>query len=109
MSPTTQVQAINEDQGLRNQDGNQYVTYVQSQRIVSIIRSRFSKNVKRATHIWGQLFLINFFIRNRGKKVPNPGGKKISKKNRLLEKSIKKGFYVLKLNYVYIYVKINIF
>ena len=64
--------------------------YVQSQKIVCLIRSRFWKNVKRGARSWDQLFPVHFLVRNMGKIVPHQN------KNRLFGKSTKTGFPVLK-------------
>ena len=41
--------------------------YVQRQKIVSVIWSRFCYNVKKGAHLWDQLFSVHFLHQKHGK------------------------------------------
>ena len=70
--------------------------YVQGQKIVCVIRSRFFSNVKWGAHLWDQLFPVHFLVRNVEKIVPHQN------KNRVFGKSSKTGFSVLKYNFFFV-------
>ena len=63
--------------------------FVQIQKILAVIRSRFCQNLKRGAHLWDQLFSVHFFVTNMSNIV-------LHKKNTVFGKLTKSDVTVLK-------------
>ena len=73
-----------------------YCMYVQSQKIVSIIRSRFCQNVKGGVHLWGQPYGgLTFFGKFLCQEHGQNGFASKKKRSTFVMKNLEYGRYIL--------------